>query len=269
MIAVIGARMTDDENITLTIHGLAQDNGLVRADVFLKKFKALLKALRVADTLVNGRRAHASIITELKIGSASASLREKVTLKDQAVQPAAPLLAEALRAIYDGDRRLERFPMKLIKCLKPLTKIEKTFSHAEIQLGKTALRIDEFLQDQTDRAMGRFTNPDSFIDSFQGIAIGVFDGILKELDARGLLVRGKLVLTAGGKEIDCIFNRSDIPSLRENFERRARVEGIAHYDGEQSLPVRLDVRNIIPVNETPNLIRWRGALSLREEPGGH
>jgi hypothetical protein len=34
--------MQSEGNVTLTIHGLAADNGLVRADVFLEKFRALL-----------------------------------------------------------------------------------------------------------------------------------------------------------------------------------------------------------------------------------
>jgi hypothetical protein len=101
---------------------------------------------------------------------------------------------------------------------------------------------------------------------FEGIAHGVFDGVLKELDSRGVLVRGKLILTAGGKEIDCIFKRDDIPILRENFERRARVEAVAHYDGENVLPARLDVKRITPINTNHDLGRWRGALANRRVP---
>jgi hypothetical protein len=41
--------MQSEGNVTLTIHGLAADNGLVRADVFLEKFRALLNSLKVAD----------------------------------------------------------------------------------------------------------------------------------------------------------------------------------------------------------------------------
>ena len=72
-----------------------------------------------------------------------------------------------------------------------------------------------------------------------------------------------MILTAGGKEIDCIFKRDDIPVLRENFERRAHVEAVAHYDGENLLPVRLDVKRITPISIDPDLDRWRGALANR------
>ena len=91
----------------------------------------------------------------------------------------------------------------------------------------------------------------------------MFDGVLKEIDSRGILVRGRLILTAGGKEIECLFKREDIPKLRENFERRARVEAKAHYDGENLLPVRLDVKRIEPIIDAPDVGRWRGVFTGR------
>ena len=98
---------------------------------------------------------------------------------------------------------------------------------------------------------------------FKGLAIAAFDGILREIDSRGSTVRGKLVLTAGGRELDCLFRREDIPALRQHFDCRARVEGMAHYDGVSLLPGWLEVRRIEPFLTDTDLSRWRGALANR------
>jgi hypothetical protein len=60
--------MQSEGSVTLTIHGLAVDNGLVRADVFLEKFRALLKSIEIADRHLNGKRSHNIVITDLKNG---------------------------------------------------------------------------------------------------------------------------------------------------------------------------------------------------------
>jgi hypothetical protein len=254
-----------DDNVTLTIHGLAADNGRVRADVFLEKFRALVNILKIADLSLNSRKSHNLIIEELSVSSARAMLREKVSVKKCVPDKGAPLVADLIGAIYAGEKHLDRFPEKLIESIAPLSKVSKNFSHGEIEFGgNNIVRIDEYLANQTKRAIDRLRGVDDEKDkNFEGVAYGVFDGVLKELDSRGILVQGKLVLTAGSKEIECIFKRDDIPELRNNFDRRARVEGIAHYDGAELLPVRLDVKKIVPVKEDADLTRWRGALSQK------
>jgi len=261
--------MEQEDSITLTLHGLAVDNGLVRADVFLEKFRALLTSLRIADATLNGRKSHEVIITDLKISSATARVREKVSVRRKAPAFASPLVAEALCAVYNGDRHIDRYPADLIKSFEPLTKVDsKRLSHGEIGFtSNNVIRIDEYLARQTARAIDRVKGvADNVERHFEGASIGVFDGVLKELDSRGILVRGKLILTAGGREVECIFKRDDIPTLRENFERRARVEAMAHYDGIDLLPVRLDVKRIEPIGVNTDLARWRGALANRRAP---
>lgn len=258
--------MKREDGITLTLHGVAGDNGLVRADVFVEKFQALVNSLKIADAALNGRKSHDLMITDLKISSAMASVREKVSVKKKRPEFAAPLVAEALNAVYNGDRNLDRFPEGLIRSFNVLTKVDsKTLSHGEIDFaGRSVVRIDDYLSRQTKRAIERVTGVAEEPERhFEGVAIGVFDGVLKELDSRGILVRGKLILTAGGREVECIFQRDDIPTLRESFERRARVEAMAHYNGIDLLPVRLDVKRIDQVSRDADLGKWRGALATR------
>jgi len=258
--------MSEVGNVGLTIHGLAADNGKVRADVFLEKFKTLLNSLKVADQFLNQKKSYNFIIEELAVSSARVKLREKVSRKKVVPHESISFVGEALRCIYNGDKSIDRFPVELVDSLLPLTKgVDKKFSHGDLEFASdNVVRIDDYLARQMDRAVRRMKGVAEERERyFEGISFGTFDGILKELDSRGIIVRGKLVLTAGGKEIDCVFRRDDIPALRENFEKRARIEAVAHYDGENPLPARLDVRHIHPITGQFDILKWRGALSRR------
>ncbi len=260
--------MTRDRAISLTIHGLAVDQGSVRADVFIEKMKALMESMRVADSHLNGRKSHHIIVTDLATASAHATLQERTSVK-RAVLSASPFVGEALESVYRGDQRIDRFPLSLIEALAPLTKdVDKRFSHAEVDFGQNkVIRVDDFLARQIDRALRRMEGEDASDEvAFQGTTLSTFDGIVMELDARGFLMRGKLVLTAGGKEIDCIFRRDDVEKLKESFNKRARVVATAHFDGTGKLPNRLDVRAVNPVKASADLGRWRGVFKGRRVP---
>ena len=118
-----------------------------------------------------------------------------------------------------------------------------TFSHAELVFSdNNIIRIDDFLADQTEAAnqillAGNERLPDRY---YRGLAIGRFDGDLQEIDNRGLMLRGKLIVSPG-VEIDCVMNKERIPEARDAFGKRVLIEGTAHYDGDQQLPTRIDV----------------------------
>jgi len=139
----------------------------------------------------------------------------------------------------------------------------QTFSHGEIEFSDdTVIRIDDFLARQSEVAKSIFDEAEESAQRYyRGIAIGAFDGELKEIDSRGTLLRGVLLLTAGGAEIDCVMNKDHIPEARDAFDKRVIVEGPAHYDGEQQLPTRIDVKTIRLVDGARGLIRWRGAFA--------
>lgn len=99
---------------------------------------------------------------------------------------------------------------------------------------------------------------------YRGIAFGTFDGVLKEINARGTMLRGVLVLTPSGVEIDCVINKDRVPEAKERFDNRVIIKGAAHYDGSNPLPVRLDVHSIREVGDSSNLLRWKGALRFSE-----
>jgi hypothetical protein len=254
--------MSLNGEVTLTVHGLDVDNGKVRADAFLSKFRALLHSLKLADKQINEKRTYDYVIIGLEAASAHASLREK-QIRKAVPESSVQYVGAVVEAVYNGDRNIARFPVEIISALKPLVSgLNKTFSHGELKFpGGNIVRIDDYLEKQIDKAIKR--NEGSDIEehrNFDGVAFETFDGIVKELDARGSLVRGKLVLTIGGKELDCIFREEDMEILRTSFDKRARIDGVAHYDGVSLLPVRIDVRKIALIKVDGDLLKWRHAL---------
>ncbi len=254
--------MGSDSEVILTVHGLDVDNGKVRAEVFLEKFRALIVSLKIADKSQNEKKAHEYIIVGLKVASAQAAVREKVMRKLMPISSVG-YVSDAVSAVYNGDRNIARYPAELIAAMQPLVRgIGKKFNHGELDFGNgNVIRIDDYLEKQLEKAVRRMSGeqPEEY-RNFEGIAFETFDGIVKELDARGNLIRGKLILTVGGKELDCVFRTGDIQLLRDSFDKRARVEGVAHYDGVSLLPARIDVRTIELVKIDGNLLRWKGAL---------
>jgi hypothetical protein len=144
----------------------------------------------------------------------------------------------------------------------------QNFSHGEIAFAdERVIRVDDFLLRQSEAAEQAFAVPQAPFgrdNYYRGIAIGSLDGELKEIDSRGTVLRGMLILSAGGAEIDCVMHKARVPEARDAFDKRVILEGSAHYDGEHQLPVRIDVNTIRLVGGR-GLIRWRGAFAESQE----
>jgi hypothetical protein len=255
--------MPRSDETTFVLHGLDIDKRVVRAAVFIQKLRALVSALQTADEFANGRREHDYLIPKLETGSASVTVRER---RRRVSRPRSPIavLERAATAIYNGEGNADQLPLTLIDRVQKLGDgVAKRFSHAELAFsGNNVIRIDDFLLRQAQVAIEAITLPELQLPTYyRGLAVGTFDGLLKEIDARGTVLRGKLILSAGGLEIDCVMNKERVPEARESFDKRVIIEGAAHYDGLSQVPVRLDVRTIRPVDEAgADLLRWRGAF---------
>lgn len=256
--------MIRPDETKFVLHGLDIDNRVVRAAVFIQKLRALVQALQAADRLTNGKKSFEYMISKLEMGSAAVVLREKKASTDQPKGSGIALLERTATAIYNSDPDIGRLPDEMIRRVQKFGDgISKTFSHAELGFERdNIIRIDDFLIRQANIV----TEPVQVIDGldrprlFRGTAIGSFDGVLKEIDARGTVLRGKLVLTAGDIEVDCVMNKDKVPAARNSFDRRVYVDGIAHYDGESALPTRIDVSAITAALDAPDILRWRGSL---------
>jgi hypothetical protein len=266
--------MARDDIITLTVHGLDADNQLVRADVFARKLSAFVQGLVAADRLANGKRLHTFIIEQLKDGSAVARVREKQKTMARPALSAVQTYDRSIRAIYNGERAAEELPQVLVASIRRLsTGTGKLLKHAEVTIDPAdtskVIRIDEYLLRKTEEVLREAPEEGAPTQPFyRGTAIGGFDGTLEVLDGRGQALRAKLITTAGRMEIDCVVPHHLFEALRDNWERRVRIEGTAHYEGDNALPSRIDVLDIRPLKAEADLLRWRGAFrvgSLHDE----
>jgi hypothetical protein len=252
-----------DETI-FVLHGLEEDNRVVRARVFAQKLRILLAALQDADRIANGKLTFDYLLPRLETGSAAVTIRERQRRRSRSTHSAISVLETTANAIYNGDRNLDRMPPSLVKRLQRLSEgAARKFSHGELAFpDDNVIRIDDYLLRQSEAAYEFAREPESHLRDryYRGLAIGSFDGFLKEIDARGTMLRGKLLLTAGGFQIDCIMNKDRVPEARESFDKRVVIEGTAHYDGKDQIPVRVDVRSIRIIKEQADLLRWKGAL---------
>ena len=250
------------DETTLTVHGLDIDARVVRAEVFLKKLRELINALKAADKLANGRRAHDYLLPNLRDGSIEATVRERSRRRRNPQSPIS-YFERVTTAVYNGDQREVQSPDRAI-----IEKIEKLsrganeeFAHAELSFADNTVRIDDYLQRQAESAMSEPENESvGMLQPYRGLAFGTFDGVLKEIDSRGTMLRGKLVLDPSASEIDCVMNKDRVPAARESFDKRVVIKGTARYDGSGGLPARLDVHEIHPVGQVSSLTRWKGAF---------
>jgi hypothetical protein len=266
--------MPNFDETKFVLHGLDIDNRVVRASVFIQKLRDLVQALQAADKIVNGRASFDYMLSRLETGSASVTVREKRKRATAPIGSGIALLETTADAIYNGDRSPDLLPPELLRRVQKLGQgVAKKFSHAELGFSdNNVIRIDDFLLRQANLAIETVSAggvPQQRY--YRGLAYGSFDGVLKEIDARGTMLRGKLVLNAGSIEIDCVMNKDHVPEARESFDKRVFVDGVAHYDGAQQLPIRVDVSALRSRKDDADLGRWRGAFkpetSFDEEDG--
>ena len=152
---------------------------------------------------------------------------------------------------------------ELVERIEKLSRgANERFAHAEISFAdRTVIRIDDYLQRQAAYAMREpKDDPAGQLESYRGPSLGTFDGVLKEIDSRGTMLRAKLVLVPSATEIDCVMNKDRVPEARESFDKRVVLKGTARYDGSGGLPARVDVHEIHPIRQMADLTRWKGAF---------
>ena len=258
--------MTVHNELTLTLHGLDHENGQVRADTFSRKMRMILLALEEIDRHANGRKHFNYLISDLSTNCAQVVFCETLTRKSQPKASSINELAEVSIAFYNGSPAVRKYPERLVKRLGAFANgSNKNFSHAEISFGKEdVLRIDDYWEKQAEKYKKGIEKSKTG-QNYQGTAIGTFDGVLKQVDSRGAVVRGKLLLSGSRAEIDCVMSRNDIPQIRDCWEKRARVTGVAHYSSESQIPNRLDVREISISPKKADIRKWRGQLTKTDE----
>jgi hypothetical protein len=260
--------------VRFRLHGRQEDGSeRVPASVFAQKLAVLVRALRAADAAVNGRVTHDYVISNLEVGSALVEMREE-PIKTAELLPSRSSVSafeDCVEAIREGQVQRAQLFGKCPRYVSQLAKGSRNrFGYAELWLEhEEPVRVDEFLLEQS-LAVGE-GDPRIFRGSantsgageqrwYRGTAHATFEGVVKGVDLRGALPEVKLILAAGGKEIDCVFRGVEIERIREALDRRVRVEGTAFYDGRSGLPRRLEVTRIELTKEVGDFTRWRGTF---------
>lgn len=265
-----------DKPVTLKLRlfGLRYErNGAVRADVLANKLKELVKGLQQADRAVNGAKTVEYLVTDLEYASATLKIDEyQHSTKQQPIGSGSRYFHDVATSVLRGERVPRKTPRGVLKAIAAIGDgTEKIFSHGEIRIEgeeSNVIRIDDFFDRQADRALAEYDEQEVDKPLFAGSAFGTFDGVLKEVDLRGSVARARLVLTAGGIEIDCVCNSITVENLREALDRRVVVTAQAIYDGESRLPKRLDLTKIQLIRGSGNLSRWTGAFEIPDRDQG-
>ena len=262
--------------VRFRVHGRQADGGeRVPASVFAQKLAVLVRALRAADAAVNGRVTHDYVISDLQIGSALVELREEEIKKPDLITKQSSITAfeDCVEAIRQGTVERAQF---FGKCPRYVSQLAKgsgyRFGYAELWLEKeNPVRVDEFLYEQSTAVAEPFKQFFPVVQEveprwYRGMAHGTFEGVVKGVDLRGALPEVKLILAAGGKQIDCIFRGLEIERIREALDRKVRVEGTAFYDGRSGLPRRVEVTRIDLAKPVGDFTRWKGSFEPFSPP---
>lgn len=255
---------TRRHKLSFVVHGQEGLNNRVLASVFATKLRDLIRGLRVADKVANGVAIHDYVIADLKVSSAAVSVDEVIaSRKAPELGSAVVSFAECVGAITHSDfQKALRFGGTVDKVALLSRGAGEKFSHAELIVDDgEVFRVDEFLERQTELAKRLREDAQRAIGRFTGSAEGGFDGEIQEVDLRGARPRVKLILTAGGAQIDCILRGFTLEQIRAALKIRVWVEGEAVYSGETGLPVRLEISKITPIEPAADFRRWKGSFS--------
>lgn len=255
--------MADREELTLTLYGLDAFNRDVDGEVFARKFFKFMQGLAEADTATNGKRSLKYLISDLNKNTATAKVREQAVRVDEGVPKSGIAFYEAgVQQIYNDSVAARSLPQRFVKyVLDVANDAGNSFAKGEIKHGATIVPIDHLLESRARGILKDINRAKTgTLPFYVGTAHGSFDGTLLLLDALKGGDRAVLVLTAGGRQIECDI--ASVPSERAAaaFKKRCTVFGTAHYDGVSPLPIKIAATDIVPVDGGDGLERWVGAF---------
>ena len=201
------------KDLTFKIFGLDDMGGEVPVEVFAKKISRIAAALKKVDKIENGGRRFEYVVAGLEYGSAQIDFREKpMSAKTVKKSPTARFVA--LGCSISSGRPLSpegEADEVIINLYESLSRdASNSYDYATIRSGsEQMLRVDRFFHGQVERVIqsakaAALAVPQKF---FVGDAIGTFDGVIQAVDLKGDAPEVRLVLSAGGKSIDCVLFR--------------------------------------------------------------
>ncbi len=235
----------------------------IPAELFKKTFDAFLTALLVTDRELQPKaRSSEFLISQLALNPYEFGILEKRRALGQNTPSAIEFFRRCAEGIYRSDYqtvvrhlRLTRAFIRIVKALDP------NF-HVLAQFNDTELPIDDFFRRQVDR-VGAKDDGVRADNWFLGSAIMSFEGRLDEIDYRGAVWTGDLMLPAGTTHIECVLDKSQGEDALNPFgNKNVCVTGRAIYTGDSQLPERIEVLTIEERTHVSAAIDIRGSLRL-------
>lgn len=256
--------MSDRDTLTLTIHGLPAFNKDVDGEVFARKFFKLMQALAESDKAANGKRRLKFLIEKLEKNTATAAVREQVSNEGAPPESGIEFFERGADAIYHDRPEARALPVEFVKYVQEIAQgAGKTFERGVIKRGANdnTIRIDASLKKNVRRVLSDIERLSlGRIPPFAGKANISLDGTVTTLEGRGEVDKAVVVLTAGGREVECVVQRIPEEHLRTIWKRRCTVSGVGHYSGNRSLPDYIEAVRIDPVADGGDWKLWRGTF---------
>jgi hypothetical protein len=239
------------------------DFGPIPAELFKKTFDAFLTALMVTDRELQPKaRSSEFLISQLALDPYEFGILEKRRAFGKTTPSAIEFFRLCAEGIYRSDYqtvvrhpRVTRAFIRIVKALDPSY-------HVLAQFNDTELPIDDFFRRQVDR-VGVKDDAAGTDNWFLGSAIMSFEGRLDEIDYRGAVWTGDLMLPAGTTHIECVFDKSQGEDALNPFgNKNVCITGRAIYTGDSQLPERIEVLTIEERSHVRSAIDIRGSLRL-------
>src|SRR5271154_2098639 len=239
------------------------DQGPIPAQLFKKTFDAFFTALETTDRELQPKaKSSEFVISHLALNSCEFGILEKRRSFGQNSGSAIEFFRRCAEGIYRSDYqtvvrhpRVTRAFIRIVKALDPSFHVLAQFNDAE-------LPIDEFFRRQVDR-VGAKDDAVRTDNWFLGSAIMSFEGKLDEIDYRGPVWTGDLMLPAGTTHVECVFDKSQGEDALNPFgNKNVCVTGRAIYTGDSQLPERIEVLSIDERAHVSAAIDIRGSLRL-------
>jgi hypothetical protein len=235
----------------------------IPALAFKKIFDAFLAALIAADREVHPKSASSEFfLSHLAMGSYEFGIMEKQRSLDRSGASAIELFRRCSGRVYRSDYQiLLRYP-RLMRAFHRIVKALDPSYVVLVQHDGAQLPMDGFFCRQVDR-VGDTPNLGARADSwFAGTALTTFEGRLEEIDYRDLVWTGRLALTGGDAQIECVFDKSKGEDTFNPFgNKMVCVTGRAIYTGDSQLPERVEVLIIEELPRAAKAIDIQGSLA--------